>query len=106
VVRAATEKDRALNYPFAGVRNHGVEQAFSGSNSVDHKRTTQGRPEGSYQNFLTGFCVSGDDQAKVWGRPASIALTKDGGLLVADDTAGTIWKVTYTGPADAAAKVQ
>jgi hypothetical protein len=39
-------------------------------------------------------------------RPAAIALTKDGGLLVGDDTAGTIWKVIYTGPTEAAAKVQ
>jgi glucose/arabinose dehydrogenase len=65
-----------------------------------------GRPEVSYQNFLTGFWVSGEDRAEVWGRPAAIAVAKDGSLLIADDTAGTIWKVTYSGPASAAAKSQ
>jgi glucose/arabinose dehydrogenase len=57
-----------------------------------------GRPEGFYENFMTGFWVSGHRRAEVWGRPAAIALMKDGSLLVADDLAGTIWRVAYTGP--------
>lgn len=57
-----------------------------------------GRPVGSYENFMTGFWVSGRERAEVWGRPAAIALAKDGALLVADDVAGTIWRVAYTGP--------
>jgi glucose/arabinose dehydrogenase len=54
-----------------------------------------GRPDGSYQNFLTGFWVSGAERAEVWGRPAALAVLKDGSLLVADDTGGTIWRVAY-----------
>ncbi len=57
-----------------------------------------GRPVGSYENFMTGFWVTGRERAEVWGRPAAIALAKDGALLVADDVAGTIWRVAYTGP--------
>jgi glucose/arabinose dehydrogenase len=57
-----------------------------------------GRPEGSYDNFMTGFWVSGQQRAEVWGRPAAITQTKDGALLVADDTAGTIWRIAYAGP--------
>lgn len=57
-----------------------------------------GRPVGGYENFMTGFWVSGRERAEVWGRPAAIALAKDGALLVADDVAGTIWRVAYTGP--------
>jgi glucose/arabinose dehydrogenase len=56
-----------------------------------------GRPAGYYENFLTGFWPSGERRAEVWGRPAAIAVAKDGSLLVADDTGGTIWRVTYTG---------
>jgi glucose/arabinose dehydrogenase len=33
----------------------------------------------------------------VWGRPAALAIAKDGALLVADDTGGTIWRIAYTG---------
>ena len=57
-----------------------------------------GRPEGSYENFAVGFWVSGTHRAEVWGRPAALAVAKDGSLLIADDTGGTIWRVTYKGP--------
>ena len=56
-----------------------------------------GKPEGYYENFITGFWASGERRAEVWGRPAALAVAKDGSLLVADDTGGTIWRVTYTG---------
>ena len=29
-----------------------------------------GKPEGYYENFATGFWVSGERRAEVWGRPA------------------------------------
>jgi glucose/arabinose dehydrogenase len=57
-----------------------------------------GRPEGWYENFAAGFWVSGTQRAEVWGRPTALAITKDGALLVADDTGGTIWRISYTGP--------
>jgi glucose/arabinose dehydrogenase len=57
-----------------------------------------GKPEGYYQNFATGFWASGEARAEVWGRPAALAVAKDGSLLVADDTGGTIWRISYTGP--------
>jgi len=62
-----------------------------------------GRPEGYYENFTTGFWVSGEQRAEVWGRPAALAVAKDGSLLVADDTGGTIWRIAYTGTGDRAA---
>jgi glucose/arabinose dehydrogenase len=61
-----------------------------------------GKPEGYYENFATGFWVSGERRAEVWGRPAALAVTRDGALLIADDTGGTIWRITYTGQRDAA----
>lgn len=56
-----------------------------------------GKPEGYYQNFATGFWTAGEERAEVWGRPAALAVAKDGSLLVADDTGGTIWRISYTG---------
>ena len=61
-----------------------------------------GRPEGFYENFATGFWISGEQRAEVWGRPAALAVAKDGSLLVADDTGGTIWRIAYTGTGDRA----
>jgi glucose/arabinose dehydrogenase len=56
-----------------------------------------GRPEGYYENFATGFWASGEHRAEVWGRPAALAVAKDGALLVADDANGTIWRIAYSG---------
>jgi len=56
-----------------------------------------GRPEGYYENFATGFWASGERRAEVWGRPAALAVANDGALLVADDTGGTIWRISYNG---------
>jgi glucose/arabinose dehydrogenase len=53
-----------------------------------------GTPTGEYQDFLTGF-VTVDGQ--VWGRPVGVAVGTDGALLVSDDGANTLWRVTYTG---------
>ena len=54
-------------------------------------RMNEGRPTGEYEDFMTGFVVDNDS---VWGRPAGVAVTKDGALLVSDDANGTIFRVT------------
>lgn len=60
-------------------------------------RFKDGRPEKGYENFVTGFWVSGDQPAEVFGRPAGLLVAKDGSLLIADDAARTIWRVRYRG---------
>ncbi len=57
------------------------------------------RPEAGYENFVTGWWQSGNDPAKVWGRPAGLAVAKDGSLLIADDAGKAIWRVRYAGTA-------
>ncbi|MGE0259445.1 MAG: sorbosone dehydrogenase family protein [Alphaproteobacteria bacterium] len=56
-----------------------------------------GQPAGHYENFATGFWTSGERRADVWGRPAALAVARDGSLLVGDDTGGTIWRIAYGG---------
>lgn len=56
-----------------------------------------GRPVGGYENFATGFWVAGEDQARVIGRPAGLAVARDGSLLIADDTGGAIWRIDHPG---------
>ena len=77
----------------------GVLESFSAnrlqSSGVPFK---DGKPQGDYQNFATGFWVSGQNRAEVWGGPTALAVMKDGSLLIADDTGGTIWRVSYNGP--------
>jgi glucose/arabinose dehydrogenase len=50
------------------------------------------KPTGVYEDFMTGFVL---DEKTVWGRPAGIAVTRDGALLVSDDGNGTIFRITY-----------
>lgn len=54
-------------------------------------RMKDGTPTGVYEDFMTGFVV---DNSSVWGRPAGVAVTRDGALLVSDDANGTIFRVT------------
>jgi glucose/arabinose dehydrogenase len=54
-------------------------------------RMQQGRPTGVYEDFMTGFVLDNDT---VWGRPAGVAVTRDGALLVSDDANGTLFRVT------------
>jgi glucose/arabinose dehydrogenase len=55
----------------------------------------EGKPRGDYEVFATGFRVGGPDTAVVWGRPAGVAVAKDGSLLIADDTSNKIFRVSY-----------
>jgi glucose/arabinose dehydrogenase len=45
----------------------------------------------SYEPFITGF--EQDEQA--WGRPVDVQPLPDGSLLVSDDLAGAVYRVTY-----------
>ena len=53
-----------------------------------------GKATGGYQDFLTGFVTA---DGSVWGRPAGVAVTEDGALMVTDDGSNTIWRISYTG---------
>ena len=44
-----------------------------------------------YQPFVTGW-LQGE---KAWGRPAYVLVMKDGSLLISDDKAGAIYRVSY-----------
>jgi len=49
-----------------------------------------GRPNGMAQDVVTGFIKGGGAQ----GRPVGLAVDAHGGLLIADDVGGTVWRVT------------
>jgi glucose/arabinose dehydrogenase len=51
-----------------------------------------GRPAGPVEPFLTGF-IEDEDGREVHGRPAVVAVARDGALLVADDTGNIIWRI-------------
>lgn len=45
-----------------------------------------------YEPFITGFLQNN----KAWGRPSDVLELKDGSLLIADDHANAVYRVTYS----------
>ncbi len=52
-----------------------------------------GRTSGTYETFASGWLKDG----KAWGRPVDVLQINDGSLLVSDDFANVIYRITYTG---------
>jgi glucose/arabinose dehydrogenase len=50
--------------------------------------------EPKYEVFADGWLEGG----KVWGRPVDILIAPDGSLLISDDKAGCIYRITYANP--------
>ena len=48
-----------------------------------------------YEDFITGWLDESTDE--VWGRPVDLEWMPDGSLLISDDFADVIYRVTYTG---------
>jgi glucose/arabinose dehydrogenase len=46
----------------------------------------------SYEPFATGWLRGGT----AWGRPVDLLVMPDGALLVSDDRAGVVYRITYS----------
>jgi len=55
-------------------------------------RLEDGRPVG-YEIFAQGWL----DGRKAWGRPVDVIVAPDGALLVSDDKAGAVYRISYSG---------
>ncbi|HYS55477.1 MAG TPA: sorbosone dehydrogenase family protein [Thermoanaerobaculia bacterium] len=54
-----------------------------------------GHPTGGYDDFVIGWMT--DEQSRnVWGRPVDVLVLGDGSLLISDDGAGKIWRLSYS----------
>ncbi|MFT3847267.1 MAG: PQQ-dependent sugar dehydrogenase [Propionivibrio sp.] len=62
----------------------------------------QGEQAVAYETFASGWLQ--DERA--WGRPADVLILPDGSLLVADDEADAIYRITYRKPSGNAALSQ
>lgn len=47
-----------------------------------------------YEDFVSGW-LPNDDSNEVWGRPVGLLVNADGSLLIADDGAKKIWRVSF-----------
>ena len=72
-------------------RGTGARRAFNGNRlTVAH---LQGNKVVSYEPFAEGW-LEGRTR---WGRPVDLEVLPDGSMLVSDDMAGVIYRITYTG---------
>lgn len=51
-----------------------------------------GKPQ--VEPFITGWLM---DDGKPWGRPVDVLFTPDGSMLISDDHAGAVYRVSYEG---------
>lgn len=97
------------NFP-AAYRN-GAFIAFHGSwnrapapqagYNVVFQPMADGKASGDFVVFADGFAGAVKDPGGAAFRPSGLAAGPDGALYISDDSHGRIWRVVYTGPADA-----
>ena len=72
-----------------------AEHGSGGRDPLIGYRVTLVRVDGSeataYEDFATGW-IEGDS---AWGRPVDVATLPDGSMLVSDDRAGAVYRITY-----------
>ncbi len=78
---------------FIGQHGSWNRQPHSGYNVV-FVPFANGQPAGRPIDVLTGFL---SQDGKAYGRPVSVALDKQGALLVADDVGNVVWRVSASG---------
>ena len=82
-----------LNQVF--IAEHG---SWNRSKKIGYRVSLVGVANGAstgYSTFASGWL---DDEAqKAWGRPVDVLVMPDGSMLVSDDMAGVIYRITYTG---------
>lgn len=68
---------------------------LSGYKVVRIRFDSKGRLEGNaYEDFVSGW-LPDENSNEVWGRPVGLLVHADGSLLITDDGADKIWRVSY-----------
>ncbi|MBC6995148.1 sorbosone dehydrogenase family protein [Neolewinella lacunae] len=83
---------RYRNGAFVGQHGSWNRANFSGYKVVFIPFDAAGKPQAP-EDFLTGF-IADAEAGEVYGRPVGVMEQKDGSLLVCDDDAGIIWRVS------------
>lgn len=66
-------------------------RAFRTGHKVVRVVMKDGKPTGEYQDFMTGFI---NEDGNAWARPVGAAVAKDGSLLVSDDGANLVYRIS------------
>jgi glucose/arabinose dehydrogenase len=79
---------------FHGSWNRSVPTGYK---VVRVKLDDQGQPQGGAEDFITGWLAPGETKKGRWmGRPVGIVFGGDGAMYLSDDSAGVIYRVTFS----------
>ena len=67
-------------------------RAFRTGHKIVRLPMKNGVPTGEYVDFMTGFIA---DDGNAWGRPVGATVAQDGSLLISDDGANLIYRISY-----------
>lgn len=88
---------RFLNGAFVAFRGSWNRNAGTGYKIVFVPfNAASGRPEGYYEDFLTGF-LTDPSSPTTWGRPVGLLVLPDGSLLFTEEANNRIYRVQYRG---------
>ncbi|MBD2774664.1 PQQ-dependent sugar dehydrogenase [Iningainema tapete] len=90
--KAFPEKYR--NGAFVAFRGSWNRDRATGYKIVFVPYNSQGRPQGYYEDFLTGFVLN-PDVPTTWGRPVGLLVLPDGSLLVTEEANNRIYRIQY-----------
>ncbi|HEV7715551.1 MAG TPA: PQQ-dependent sugar dehydrogenase, partial [Steroidobacteraceae bacterium] len=68
-------------------------RAFRTGHKVVRVKMKNGVPTGEYEDFLVGFIA---DDGNAWGRPVGVTVASDGALLLSDDGANVVYRISYS----------
>ncbi len=87
--------------PYRGnlfIAEHGSWNRSKGAGHTGHRLVflkVDNNQVKSYEPFITGWLEQ--DKWTSWGRPVDVLVLADGSMLISDDKAGVIYRVTYKG---------
>lgn len=58
-------------------------------------KINENKTSGGYETFASGWL--NEEKDKAWGRPVDVLVLSDGSMLVSDDKAGVIYRISYKG---------
>jgi mono/diheme cytochrome c family protein len=75
--------------------------APQGGYNIVFQPLKDGLPSAPYIVFADGFAGAYAEPGRASARPSGLAVAPDGSLYVSEDVHGRVWRITYSGSADA-----
>jgi glucose/arabinose dehydrogenase len=67
-------------------------RAFRTGHKVVRVKMKNNVPTGEYEDFMVGFIT---EDGNAWGRPVGAIVAQDGSLLISDDGANVVYRISY-----------